>query len=128
MLKTTNTNASTQSCGSQTTLVPAGANHYCDLDIVIFGTAGSSPEFTAAVMVGLTPAIEGDKGVTPEGALRKLLVSTCELLKTYIPKVGAHQRNIHGGGVYDEVSFRSRFATEQIPNPPFLFQQCIIVI
>ncbi|KAM3423840.1 hypothetical protein BST61_g1238 [Cercospora zeina] len=68
------------------------------LDIVIFG----SNEYTAAVMNGLTPAIEGDPAQTPELALRKLLVATCELLQMFMPKVGSHQRNIHGGGVFDE--------------------------
>ncbi|KAF2207781.1 hypothetical protein CERZMDRAFT_102046 [Cercospora zeae-maydis SCOH1-5] len=68
------------------------------LDIVIFG----SNEYTAAVMKGLTPAIEGDPAPTPELALRKLLVATCELLQMFMPKVGSHQRNIHGGGVFDE--------------------------
>ena len=53
-------------------------------------------------MVGLIPAIEGDKAPSPEAAIRKLLVATSELLNQYIPKVGAHQRNIHGGGVFDE--------------------------
>ena len=53
-------------------------------------------------MVGLTPAIEGDAAPTPESAMRKLLNSTAEMLAMFIPKVGAHQRNIHGGGVFDE--------------------------
>ena len=53
-------------------------------------------------MSGLTPAIEGDKATSPEGAMRKLFLATSELLKAYIPKVGSHQRNIHGGGVFDE--------------------------
>ena len=75
--------------------------YYGDLDVVVFGTSNN---YMAALMVGLTPAIEGDPASSPDGALRKLLQSTCELLNTYIPKVGAHQRNIHGGGVFDEVS------------------------
>ena len=53
-------------------------------------------------MAGLTPAIGGAQAPTPEAAMRKLFVATAELLNTYIPKVGAHQRNIHGGGVFDE--------------------------
>ena len=71
------------------------------MDVVVFGAPG---EYIAAIMVGLVPAIEGDKAPVPEAAMRKLFLATCELLKTYIPKVGAHQRNIHGGGVFDEVS------------------------
>lgn len=87
------------------------------MDIVVFSTAdkpiaGPKDKFTtvaaekyiAAIMLGLKPAIEGDTAMTPEGGMRKLFLATCELLKNYIPKVGAHQRNIHGGGVYDEVS------------------------
>ena len=53
-------------------------------------------------MVGLTPAIEGATTSTPEGALRKLLAATSEMLRLFIPKLGAHQRAIHGGGVFDE--------------------------
>jgi hypothetical protein len=68
------------------------------LEIVIFGLA----DYTAAVMVGITPSIEGASGTTPEAALRKLLLATCELLHGFMPKVGAHQRNIHNGGVFDE--------------------------
>jgi hypothetical protein len=58
-------------------------------------------------MVGLTPVIEGGAGTSPEVALRKLLMATCELLNTYMPKVGSHQRNIHGGGVFDEDAISS---------------------
>ncbi|SMQ48104.1 unnamed protein product [Zymoseptoria tritici ST99CH_1A5] len=68
------------------------------LEVVIFGHT----EYTAAIMVGITPAIEGASGATPEAALRKLLLATCELLHGFMPKVGAHQRNIHNGGVFDE--------------------------
>ena len=82
---------------SQSTLL--SSFYYGDLDVVVFGTPS---EYTAALMVGLTPDIEGDKANSPEGAMRKLFTATCELLKTYIPKVGTHQRNIHGGGVFDE--------------------------
>ena len=71
------------------------------MEVVVFGTTG---EYIAAIMVGLIPAIEGEKALVPEAAMRKLFLATCELLKTYIPKVGDHQRNIHGGGVFDEVS------------------------
>jgi hypothetical protein len=79
------------------------------MDVVVFGTpekytVGSPEKYTAAIMLGLKPAIEGDTAPSPEGAMRKLFLATCELLKNYIPKVGAHQRNIHGGGVYDDVS------------------------
>lgn len=70
------------------------------MDIVVFGPQG---KYIAAIMVGLKPAIEGDQALNPEGAIRKLFLATCELLTVYIPKVGAHQRNIHGGGVFDEV-------------------------
>jgi len=49
------------------------------------------------------PAIETEPTPNAETALRKLFAATCELLKMYIPKVGSHQRNIHGGGVFDEV-------------------------
>ena len=106
MLKTTNTSGIPNTYNSQSTLIPAHANGYSDLDVVVFGEQlyKQDSKFTAAVMVGLTPAIEGDPAPTPEAAMRKLFTSTCELLKMYIPKVGAHQRNIHGGGVFDEVS------------------------
>lgn len=83
--------------GSQTTLL--SNNYYGDLDVVVFG---HTDKYTAALMAGLTPAIEGAQAPTPEGAMRKLFIATAELLNTYIPKVGAHQRNIHGGGVFDE--------------------------
>lgn len=79
-----------------------GAKARGDLDIVIFDADTASTRYIAALMVGLTPAIEGGEGGSPEAALRKLLVATTEILKEYIPKVGAHQRNIHGGGVFDE--------------------------
>lgn len=82
---------------SQTTLIPS-LHYFSDLDVVVFGRG----EYTAALMVGLIPAIEGDKAPSPEAAIRKLFVATAELLNQYIPKVGAHQRNIHGGGVFDE--------------------------
>ncbi|KAK5118646.1 hypothetical protein LTR85_008111 [Meristemomyces frigidus] len=70
-----------------------------DLDVVVFG---HSTQFTAAVMVGLTPAIEGTEEKTPELAMNKLFLATCELLKLYLPKALPHQRNIHGGGVFDD--------------------------
>lgn len=53
-------------------------------------------------MVGVKPAIEAASAGTPEGALRKLLLATTELLNMYMPKLGSHQRAIHGGGVFDE--------------------------
>ena len=92
--------------GSQSTLIQANVTHCNDLDVVVFGELRKKDEghYTAAIMVGLTPAVEGDPAPSPEGAMRKLLAATCELLKVYIPKVGTHQRNIHGGGVFDEVS------------------------
>ncbi|KAK3698385.1 hypothetical protein LTR37_016955 [Vermiconidia calcicola] len=99
MLKATGGQPVPSDNGSQATLLPANLNYYGDLDVVVFGTA---PNYIAAVMVGLTPAIEGEKAPNPEAAMVKLLSATCELLKMYIPKVGAHQRNIHGGGVFDE--------------------------
>ena len=70
-----------------------------EIEVVVFGT---HPNFTGAIMVGLTPAIEGDASSSPEGALRRLLLATAELLAAFMPKVGSHQRNIHGGGVFDE--------------------------
>lgn len=53
-------------------------------------------------MLGLKPAIEGTEEKTPEIAMNKLFLATCELLKLYLPKVLPHQRNIHGGGVFDD--------------------------
>ncbi|KAI5357995.1 hypothetical protein Slin15195_G063250 [Septoria linicola] len=85
------------SIDTSTTLVEGGGSSA--MDIVIFGSDSS---YTAAVMQGLKPAIEGDSAPTPEVAMRKLLTATCELLKMYMPKVGDHKRNIHGGGVFDE--------------------------
>jgi hypothetical protein len=58
--------------------------------------------YTGAVMLGTTPAIESAEATTPAAALHKLLLTTCELLNNFIPKLGAHQRNVHGGGVFDE--------------------------
>lgn len=73
---------------SQSTLVAASNSTYAgDIDVVVFGDPS---RYKAAVMVGLTPAIESEASVTPEGALRKLLESTCELLAKYIPKVVSH--------------------------------------
>ena len=68
-------------------------------DVVVFG---SDKDFKAAVMVGLTPAIEGAATNTPEAAMRKLFTATSEMLCQFIPKLGAHQRAIHGGGLFDE--------------------------
>lgn len=73
--------------------------HHDKIHIIIFGEGKA---FTAAVMAGLTPAIEGEEASTPEAAMRKLMLTTCEMLKGYVPKVGAHQRVVHGGGVFDE--------------------------
>jgi hypothetical protein len=70
-----------------------------ELDVVIFGHSGA---YTGAVMLGTTPAIEGIQGATPYAALNKLLLTTCEMLNSYIPKLGAHQRNVHAGGIFDE--------------------------
>lgn len=89
-----------------------------DLDVVVFGHI----DYTAAITVGITAAVEvrslelpmspvvadaflrpqGPPANSPEGAIRKLLTTTCELLNTFMPKVGSHQRNINGGGVFDE--------------------------
>lgn len=49
-------------------------------------------------MLGVNPAIEGGEAPTLEGALRKLLIATSEMLHLFMPKLGSHQRNIHGGG------------------------------
>lgn len=81
------------------TKATTGQTQVSDLDVVIFGHA---PYLTAAVMVSLIPAIEGVEAVSHEQALRKLLNATSELLAQYVPKVGAHQRVIHGGGVFDD--------------------------
>ena len=83
-----------------------------DLDIVIFGMTGA---FTAAVMLGLTPAIEGPECTTPDMAMHKLLTATCELMNTFIPKLQGHQRNIHGGGVFDEDLIRKEL-TPSVPH------------
>lgn len=63
---------------------------------------GAEKEFKAALMVGLTPAIEGGAALAPEAAIRKLLTATAEMLSEFIPKLGAHQRALHGGGLFDE--------------------------
>lgn len=95
---------------SQSTLT----SYYGNLDVVVFG---SGSEFTAAVMVGLTPAIEGEKAPQPDAALRKLYTATTELLKEYIPKVGDHQRAIHGGGVFDEDMISSEIVDAKRKGP-----------
>ena len=107
MIKTTH-KSSKFSIDSQATLLAGITDHNDDLDVVIFGeqTKQNEGTYTAALMAGLTPAVEGGTGRSPEGAMRRLLLATCELLKMYMPKVGAHQRNVHGGGVFNEVSFR----------------------
>ena len=104
----------TPSIGSQNTLIVPSNGCYGDLDVVVFGTGNNH---TAALMVGLTPAIEGAEATTPEIAMRKLMISTCELLKSYIPKVGAHQRAIHGGGVFDEDMISSEIVDAQKKRP-----------
>jgi len=83
---------------SQSTLV---SNHpyYGDLDVVVFGQTG---RYVAALMAGLIPAIEAEPAPSVEAAMRKLMSSTAEMLHTFIPKIGSHQRNIHGGGVFNE--------------------------
>lgn len=78
--------------------------------MIVFGAETS---FTAVVMRGMHPAIQGEKATTPETALRKLLMATSELLRMYLPKVGAHQRNIHGGGVFDDDFIRRELAEGQ---------------
>lgn len=55
-----------------------------------------------ALMLGLLPAIEGGEAGTAESALRKLLIAVTETTSLYIPKIGDHMRNIHGGGIFDE--------------------------
>ena len=103
MLKSdANTSSTNSVVGSQATLLPAANGYHGDLDVVVFGVTGSSGKHKAAVMVGLIPAIEGSEGTTAEGALKQLMTATSELLGSYIPKLGAHQRTIHGGGVFDE--------------------------
>lgn len=73
-----------------TMVSPSNSSSICTpkndkLDVVVFGLG---QEFTAAIMLGITPAIEGASGNTPEAALRKLLLATCELLDGFMPKVG----------------------------------------
>ncbi|KAK5163636.1 uncharacterized protein LTR77_010585 [Saxophila tyrrhenica] len=85
-----------------------------EIDIVVFGKA---TDFTAAAMVGLTPAIEGETARTADQALSKLFAATCELLQMYIPKVGSHQRNIHGGGVFDEDMISPKIQEAQKKSP-----------
>lgn len=81
--------------GSTSTLT----QHTESIEVVVFS---KNSGFVGAVMLGLKPAIEGDEGTTVEVALRKLMTATAEILSMYIPKVGSHQRNIHGGGIFDE--------------------------
>ncbi|KAK5737897.1 hypothetical protein LTR17_006335 [Elasticomyces elasticus] len=80
-----------------------------DLDVIVYGQTGS---FTAAVMLGLTPAIQGPEANTPDSAMHKLLTATCELLNTFIPKLSGHERNIHGGGVFDDDLIRKELSSE----------------
>ena len=117
MLKSSST---TQPNGdSQSTLLTS--NYYGNMDVVVYGTAPvgpfPAPDYVAVLMVGLTPAIEGSKASSPEAALRKLLQATAELLKEYIPKVGAHQRAIHGGGVFDEDMISAEIIEAQRKGP-----------
>ncbi|KAK4550486.1 hypothetical protein LTR36_000065 [Oleoguttula mirabilis] len=62
---------------------PSTATNLGDLDVVVFGYSSS---FTAAVMLGLTPAVEGTEEKSPELAMNKLFLATCELLKLYLRK------------------------------------------
>ncbi|KAF7194068.1 hypothetical protein HII31_04589 [Pseudocercospora fuligena] len=87
------------SSDTSATLVGGEPVNSSDIDIVIFSDNG---KYTAAIMVRMTPAVEGPQCPTPEASLLKLLNATCELLNAHMPKLGSHQRNIYGGGVYDE--------------------------
>ncbi|QIX01751.1 hypothetical protein AMS68_007268 [Peltaster fructicola] len=69
-----------------------------DLHVVV---SGESTRVRAMVMLGVQPAIEGGEATSPESALRKLLVAVAEIMSLYIPKIGDHMRNIHGGGIFD---------------------------
>ncbi|KAK4505906.1 hypothetical protein PRZ48_003871 [Zasmidium cellare] len=89
---------------TSSTTTGSSATRPDNLEVVVFGDGN---EFKAAVVSGIQPVIEGATASAPEGAVRKLLMSTCELLNTIMPKLGSHQRNIHGGGVVDE-DFLSR--------------------
>ncbi|KAF2162041.1 hypothetical protein M409DRAFT_27421 [Zasmidium cellare ATCC 36951] len=89
---------------SSTTTTGTSTTSPANLEVVVYGDGS---EFKAAVVCGIYPVIEGATGISPEGAMRKLLLSSSELLNTIMPKLGSHQRNIHGGGVVDE-DFLSR--------------------
>lgn len=82
-----------------------------ELEIVIYG---KSNRFTAAVMVGLRPAIEGPQSTTPSYALKNLLLATGRLLNRYVPKIDdAHQRHIRGGGVFDNEFINQEIIAEK---------------
>ncbi|KAK4631852.1 hypothetical protein CLAFUW4_02690 [Fulvia fulva] len=83
---------------SSTTLVAPSYPPSGELDILVFGDGST---YTSAIMVGITPVIEGGTSTTPEAAMRKLLLATSELLNEVMPELGAHQRAIHGGGGVD---------------------------
>jgi hypothetical protein len=67
------------SAGSTNTLT----NNLAEIEVAVFG----ADKYIGAVMVGLTPAIEGPECATPEIALRKLFTTVCEVLALHIPKV-----------------------------------------
>lgn len=91
--------ATLQATSATTTQNTPTTTHHSELEMVVVGHIG---QYRAMVMLGTTPAIESEPGPTPESAVRKLFLATAELLTNYIPAMGGHQRNIHGGGVYDE--------------------------
>lgn len=103
--------ASLHASASPNTLVPAPE----PIDVVIYGDGN---KFHGAVMLGLTPAISGGDGTTPEMALRKLFLAVTETLKLFIPKVGIHQRNIHGGGVFDDDLITKDIKAAHDKSPP----------
>nr|OQO24942.1 hypothetical protein B0A51_09079 [Rachicladosporium sp. CCFEE 5018] len=87
-------NPSTFTANSSTTLMTSPG----ETAVVVFG----QDKYIAAVMVGLTPAIESIECATPELAMRKLFTTVCEVLALHIPKLGIHQRAVHGGGCFDD--------------------------
>jgi len=50
----------------------------------------------------MQPAIESTECANPEAAIRKLLLTSCEMLNSFAPRMGGHQRAIHGGGVFND--------------------------
>ncbi|KAK6414581.1 hypothetical protein LTR95_017706 [Oleoguttula sp. CCFEE 5521] len=93
MLSATN-NPPTFAANSSTTLTSGPR----EVAVVVFG----QDKYIAAVMVGLTPAIESIECATPELAMWKLFTTVCEVLALHIPKLGVHQRAVHGGGCFDD--------------------------